>query len=91
MVWGVGCAAEAAPSTPHSRLTTLCPTLCSHAHTLLPDYVSYRDAPRYRRQYTLSKLYISFTYSVRAVHGATELWVFTVVAFCAAWNGGGVL
>ena len=40
-----------------------------------------------------------------AVHGATELrvftvvafsmetlaWVFTVVAFCAAWNGGGVL
>ena len=26
-----------------------------------------------------------------AVHGATELRVFTVVAFCAAWNGGGVL
>ena len=23
-----------------------------------------------------------------AVHGATELRVFTVVAFCAAWNGG---
>ena len=26
-----------------------------------------------------------------AVYGATELRVFTVVAFCAAWNGGGVL
>ena len=26
-----------------------------------------------------------------AVHGATELRVFTVVAFSAAWNGGGVL
>ena len=26
-----------------------------------------------------------------AVHGATELRVFTVVAFCAAWFGGGVL
>ena len=26
-----------------------------------------------------------------AVHGATELRVFTVVAFCATWNGGGVL
>ena len=26
-----------------------------------------------------------------AVHGATELRVFTVVAFCAAWSGGGVL
>ena len=26
-----------------------------------------------------------------AVHGVTELRVFTVVAFCAAWNGGGVL
>ena len=26
-----------------------------------------------------------------AVHGATELRVFTVVEFCAAWNGGGVL
>ena len=26
-----------------------------------------------------------------AVHGATELRVFTVVAFCAAWNGSGVL
>ena len=26
-----------------------------------------------------------------AVHGATELRVFTVVAFCAAWNGGGML
>ena len=26
-----------------------------------------------------------------AVHGATELRVFTVVAFYAAWNGGGVL
>ena len=26
-----------------------------------------------------------------AVHGATELRVLTVVAFCAAWNGGGVL
>ena len=26
-----------------------------------------------------------------AVHGATELRVFTVVAFCAAWNGGGVV
>ena len=26
-----------------------------------------------------------------AVHGATELRVFIVVAFCAAWNGGGVL
>ena len=26
-----------------------------------------------------------------AVQGATELRVFTVVAFCAAWNGGGVL
>ena len=26
-----------------------------------------------------------------AVRGATELRVFTVVAFCAAWNGGGVL
>ena len=26
-----------------------------------------------------------------AVHGATELRVFTVVAFCAAWNGGGAL
>ena len=26
-----------------------------------------------------------------AVHGAMELRVFTVVAFCAAWNGGGVL
>ena len=25
------------------------------------------------------------------VHGATELRVFTVVAFCAAWNGGGVV
>ena len=24
-------------------------------------------------------------------HGATELRVFTVVAFCAAWNGSGVL
>ena len=26
-----------------------------------------------------------------AVHGATELRVFTVVAFCAVWNGDGVL
>ena len=26
-----------------------------------------------------------------AVHRAMELWVFTVVAFCTAWNGGGVL
>ena len=26
-----------------------------------------------------------------AVHGATELGVFTVVAFCTAWNGGGVV
>ena len=26
-----------------------------------------------------------------AVHGATELRMFTVVAFCAAWNGGGVV
>ena len=26
-----------------------------------------------------------------AVHGATELRVYTVVAFCAAWNGGGLL
>ena len=26
-----------------------------------------------------------------AMHGATELRVFTVVAFYAAWNGGGVL
>ena len=26
-----------------------------------------------------------------AVHGATELRVFTVMAFCAAWSGGGVL
>ena len=24
-----------------------------------------------------------------AVHGATELWVFTMVAFCAARNGSG--
>ena len=26
-----------------------------------------------------------------AVHGATELRVFTIVALCAAWIGGGVL
>ena len=26
-----------------------------------------------------------------AAQGATELWVFTLAAFCAAWNGGGVL
>ena len=26
-----------------------------------------------------------------AVHGASELRVFSVVALCAAWNGGGVL
>ena len=29
--------------------------------------------------------------SGQSVHGATELQVFTVVAFCAAWNGGGVV
>ena len=28
---------------------------------------------------------------LRAVHGAMELLEFTVVAFCAAWNGGGVV
>ena len=33
----------------------------------------------------------SMQFSLWAVHGATELRVFTVVAFCAAWNGGGVL
>ena len=29
-------AAEAVPSTPHSCLTNLCPTHCSHASILLP-------------------------------------------------------
>ena len=30
---------------PHSCLTTLCPTHCSHAHTVFAESVSYRNAP----------------------------------------------
>ena len=37
-------AVKAVLSTPHSCLTTLCPTRCSHASTVLPKSLSSRDA-----------------------------------------------
>ena len=46
------------PSTPRSGLTTLCPTHRSHAHTVLPESLSFRPRGIHRRQCTLSKFYI---------------------------------